>query len=74
MFACATAVYFCSESWTNYSSYSTENVWLVKLPGGYTGQIRATTGRALFGTLLIGGALATLLAYRTWRRPPNAHA
>ena len=61
----ATGLFFGAESSTFYSPYSTEAVWLLKLPGGYERSIDAVHGLiALISSLVLAILFLTLAALR----------
>ena len=64
----AGVLYFCSQSWTFYTPYSTETTWELFWQGQMTIEIGVTFGMlALTGSVLLG-SLFLLLALIPWRR------
>ncbi|MCY2984378.1 MAG: hypothetical protein NTY15_12190 [Planctomycetota bacterium] len=64
----AGVLYFCSQSWTFYTLYSTETTWELFWQGQMTIEIGVTFGMlALTGSILLG-SLFLLLALIPWRK------
>ena len=67
-FLLAGVLYFCSQSWTFYTPYSTETTWELFWQGQMTIEIGVTFGMlALNGSVLLG-SLFLLLALIPWRK------
>ena len=70
-YSVAALFYFCSDSWSFNTPYSTENNWQVSLPGGFGFFFSAVTGLTLVIGLIASGSLFLLfsiLAHRIARR------
>lgn len=60
--ALAGFMFLCSESWTMYTPYSTENLWRISLQGLFEFSISAAVGLTILATLLLMGTLFLWLA------------
>ena len=64
----AGVLYFCSQSWTFYTPYSTETTWQFSLPGRMTFGISTTLGLLALTGLVALGSLCLLLSLIPWRK------
>jgi hypothetical protein len=64
----AGVLYFCSQSWTFYTPYSTETAWELFWQGQMTLEIGVTLGLLALTGLVSLGSLFLLLALIPWRK------
>jgi hypothetical protein len=67
-YSLAGVLYFCSQSWTFYTPYSTETTWELFWQGQMSLEIGTSLGLIALTGLVALGSLFLLLALIPWRK------